>query len=137
LILRSIKTLELRVKAHCKNAYTIARYLEKAPMCEKVLYPGLQSHPQHELAKKQMRGFGGMLSFYIKGGKEAMSKFLKAVKIFTLAESLGGVESLIECPALMTHGSVPAQVREELGITDNLIRISVGIESVEDLIQDI
>lgn len=92
-----------------------------------------------------MRGFGGMLSFYIKGGKEAMSKFLKAVKIFTLAESLGGVESilqyykigLIECPALMTHGSVPAQVREELGITDNLIRISVGIESVEDLIQDI
>ena len=110
-----------------------------------VLYPGLQSHPQHELAKKQMRGFGGMLSFYIKGGKEAMSKFLKAVKIFTLAESLGGVESilqyykigLIECPALMTHGSVPAQVREELGITDNLIRISVGIESVEDLIQDI
>ena len=110
--------------------------MEKSELVESIRYPGLKSHPQHETALKQMRGFGGMMSFRIKGGKEQVSKFLKAVKVFTLAESLGGVESLVQCPAFMTHASVPEEIRAKLGITDNLIRISVGIETLEDLIYD-
>jgi len=110
--------------------------LEKHPNVEKVIFPGLESHPQHELAKKQMRGYGGMLDFYIKGNAENAKKFLQSVKLSTLAESLGGVESLIESPALMTHASVPSETRKELGIVDNFIRCSIGIEDVEDLLAD-
>lgn len=110
--------------------------MQKSENINEVIYPGLKSHPQHEFAKKQMRGFGGMISFRIKGGKEQVSKFLKAVKVFTLAESLGGVESLVQCPAFMTHASVPEADRAKLGITDNLIRVSVGIESTDDLVAD-
>jgi cystathionine gamma-lyase len=102
-----------------------------------VLYPGLKSHPQHGVARKQMRGFGAMVSFYLKGGLEQASKFLKAVRIITLAESLGGVESLVELPAVMTHGGVAPEHRAKLGITDNMIRLSVGIEDLEDLLQDV
>lgn len=111
--------------------------MEAHPLIEKVYYPGLKSHPQHELVNRQMRGYGGMISFVIKGGMKEASKFLSSVKIFTLAESLGGVESLIEHPAVMTHGSVPKDHREKLGITDSFIRISVGVEALEDLIADI
>ncbi|CAD8188522.1 unnamed protein product [Paramecium pentaurelia] len=136
LIMRSLKTLELRVKQATKNAYIFAKYLESNPLVEKVIYPGLPSHPQHELVKRQQRGGGAMISFYVKGGFEETSKLLKALKIFTLAESLGGVESLIEVPSVMTHGSVPVDVRNQLGITDNLVRVSIGIENVEDLIND-
>lgn len=127
LMSRGLKTLAVRVEKATQNAYHLAHFLEKAENVVEVRYPGLKSHPQHEIAKKQMRGFGGMLSFRIKGGKEQVSKFLKAVKVFTLAESLGGVESLVQCPAFMTHASVPADKRAQLGITDNLIRVSVGI----------
>lgn len=137
LILRGVKTLALRMEQHQKNAMTVAKWLEKHPLVERVVYPGLKSHPQHRIAKKQMSGHGGMITFFIKGGLKESRKFLKKVKIFALAESLGGVESLIEHPAIMTHASVPKKVREEIGLTDNLIRISVGIEQVEDLIQDL
>ena len=115
----------------------IAHFLKKHPKVEKVIYPGLESHPQHELAKSQMNGFGGMLSLYIKGGLQESNKFLKQLSLFTLAESLGGVESLIEHPAIMTHASVPVKERNDLGITDNFIRISVGIEDVDDLKADL
>lgn len=128
--LRSLKTLKIRIEQHCANAMTVAKYLENHPLVEKVLYPGLESHPQHELAKKQMRDFGGMVSFYIKGGIDNAKKFCETVKIFTLAESLGGVESLLEVPSLMTHGSVPPEQRKILGIDDNLIRLSVGVEDI-------
>jgi len=137
LALRGLKTLKVRMQAHCRSAQTIAEYLETHPKVEKVLYPGLESHPQHEIAKKQMRGFGGMITFFLKGGMEESRKFLASMKTMTLAESLGGVESLIECPAVMTHFSVPPEVRKELGISDNLIRISVGLEDVEDLVYDL
>jgi len=137
LALRGLKTLKVRMQAHCRSAQTIAEYLETHPKVEKVIYPGLESHPQHEVAKKQMRGFGGMITFFLKGGLEESRKFLAAMKTMTLAESLGGVESLIECPAVMTHFSVPPEVRKELGISDNLIRISVGLEDVEDLVYDL
>jgi cystathionine gamma-lyase len=137
LALRGLKTLKVRMDAHCRSAQIIAEYLEKHPQVEKIIYPGLQSHPQHEIAKKQMRGFGGMITFYLKGGIEESRKFLAAMKTMTLAESLGGVESLIECPAVMTHFSVPPEVRKQLGISDNLIRISVGLEDVEDLVYDL
>jgi len=137
LLHRGIKTLEVRVTRSTGNAYHLAHYMEKNELVESIIYPGLKSHPQHEIAKKQMRGFGGMISFRIKGGKEQVSKFLKALKVFTLAESLGGVESLAQCPAFMTHASVPLERRIQLGITDNLIRLSAGIESVEDIIEDI
>ena len=133
---RGIKTLAARVTKATENAYTLAHLIEKSEFVEQVRYPGLKSHPQHEVAKKQMRGFGGMVSFRIKGGKEQVSKFLKAVRVFTLAESLGGVESLVQCPAFMTHASVPAEKRAQLGITDNLIRVSCGIEETEDLMFD-
>ena len=137
LVLRGVKTLSARMRAHEENAINIADFLIEHPNVEKVIYPGLKSHPQHELAKSQMNGFGGMLSLYIKGGLSESNKFLKQLSLFTLAESLGGVESLIEHPAIMTHASVPVKERNELGITDNFIRISVGIEDIDDLKADL
>ncbi len=137
LVLRGIKTLGIRMRQHEANAFKVAKFLEKHPKVESVIYPGLKSHPQHGIAKKQMSGFGGMITFFIKGGLKEAKKFLSSVELFTLAESLGGVESLIEHPAIMTHASVPKKVREELGVKDTLIRISVGIEDVDDLIKDI
>jgi cystathionine gamma-lyase len=137
LALRSLKTLPIRMKAHAESAMKVASYLESHPHVEKVVYPGLKSHPQHELAKKQMLGFGGMITFFIKGGLPASKKFLESVHVFALAESLGGVESLIEHPAIMTHASVPSEQRKKLGIDDSLIRLSVGIEDVEDLLSDL
>lgn len=137
LCLRGLKTLKVRMEEHCKNANIIARFLEKHPKIVKVLYPGLESHPGHKIAKKQMRNFGGMITFYLKGDLDAVRRMCKAMKIFVCAESLGGVESLMETPALMTHASVPADVRKSLGIDDNLIRMSIGIENIEDLLDDI
>ena len=137
LILRSLKTLPIRMERHSKNALLIANELINHKKIENVIYPGLESHPQHQLAKKQMNGFGGIISIELSGGLEASKTFLEKTKIFSLAESLGGVESLIEHPALMTHASLPAETRDKIGITDGLIRLSVGIESVEDLIDDI
>jgi len=137
LVLRGLKTLAVRMEAHQKNAMAVAQYLEKHPKVEKVVYPGLKSHPQHAIAKKQMLGFGGMITFFLKGDIKKSNKFLSTVKLFALAESLGGVESLIEHPAIMTHASVPKKVRESIGLTDNLIRLSVGIENVQDLIDDL
>ena len=125
------------MERHSENALMLAKELTNNKKISKVIYPGLESHPQHELAKKQMNGFGGIISLEINGGLEASKKFLEKTKIFSLAESLGGVESLIEHPALMTHASVPKSVRDEIGISDGLIRLSVGIESIEDLIDDI
>ncbi|MFQ5868287.1 MAG: trans-sulfuration enzyme family protein [Candidatus Zixiibacteriota bacterium] len=137
LILRGIKTLAIRMREHERNAIRIAEYLESHPKVEKVIYPGLKSHPQHELAKEQASGFGGTLSFEISGGRRQAKLFLENLKIFALAESLGCVESLVEHPALMTHSSIPEEAREQIGITDSLIRISVGIENVDDLIGDL
>lgn len=137
LVMRGLKTLHVRMKQHQENAFAIANFLVKHPKVEKVIYPGLESHPQHALAKKQMSGFGGMISFTIKGGIAESKKVLETTKLFTLAESLGGVESLIEHPAIMTHASVPVENRQKLGISDNLIRISVGIEDAADLIADL
>lgn len=137
LVLRGVKTLEIRMQRHNENAIKVANYLESHPMVEKISYPGLPSHPQHEIAKKQMSGFGGMITFFIKGGLENSRKFLETVRLFMLAESLGGVESLIENPAIMTHASIPKAEREKIGLTDNLIRLSVGIENVDDLIADL
>lgn len=135
--MRSLKTLPLRMKAHQANGQAIAEFLEKHPRIEKVIYPGLKSHPQHALAQEQMSGFGGMITFYLKGGMAESRQFLEKVKIFSLAESLGGVESLIEHPAIMTHASVPAENRKALGIADNLVRLSVGVEDLKDLIWDL
>ncbi len=137
LVMRGLKTLHVRMERHAENAMKVARYLEKHSKVERVIYPGLESHPQHALAKKQMTGFGGMITFFIKGGLPEARKFLESVKLFTLAESLGGVESLIEHPAIMTHASVPAESRKALGIHDNLVRVSVGIEDVADLLKDL
>lgn len=137
LALRSLKTLPLRMKAHEANAMKVAEFLSTHSKVDKVIYPGLKSHPQHDLAKRQMLGFGGMITFFIKGGLPAARKFLESVEIFALAESLGGVESLIEHPAIMTHASVPVDKRKELGIDDTLIRLSVGIEDIDDLIKDL
>jgi len=137
LVLRGLKTLAIRMREHEKNAIEIADWLEQHPKVERVIYPGLKSHPQHSIAKSQMSGFGGMITFYIKGGLKASKKFLQNVNLFALAESLGGVESLIEHPAIMTHASVPEKTREELGISNNLIRISVGIEDLKDLKSDL
>ena len=137
LVLRGIKTLAVRMKAHEQNAIKIASFLEKHPKVERVVYPGLPSHPQHELAKKQMKGFGGMITFFLKGGIDESRRFLENVHLFALAESLGGVESLVDHPAIMTHASIPKAVREQLGIFDNLIRLSVGIEDCEDLVKDL
>jgi cystathionine gamma-lyase len=138
LTLRGIKTLALRMERHCGNAMHIAAWLEQQPKIERVLYPGLASHPQHLLAARQMkRRYGGMLSAVLKGGLGAARRFLERCKLFTLAESLGGVESLIEHPAIMTHASLPEDVRAGLGISDGLVRLSVGIEDVEDLIAEL
>lgn len=137
LVLRGIKTLAVRMKAHAQNAMKVAEYLEKHPKVERVVYPGLKSHPHYELGKKQMSGPGGMITFFIKGGIDESRKFLENVKLFALAESLGGVESLVDHPAIMTHASIPKEVREELGIFDNLVRLSVGIEDCDDLIRDL
>ncbi|HRI76167.1 MAG TPA: cystathionine gamma-synthase [Alphaproteobacteria bacterium] len=137
LALRGVKTLDVRMERHSHSAMKIAEWLSHHPKVEKVWYPGLPSHPQHALAKRQMRGFGGMVTAVLKGDLDASRRMLSACKIFTLAESLGGVESLIEHPAIMTHASVPKEQREALGISDGLIRLSVGIESVEDLIADL
>ena len=137
LTLRGIKTLAIRMDRHCQNAKTIAAFLSDHPEVEKVIYPGLESHPGHQLAKKQMKDFGGMLSFVLKGDLDRAKKVLSSFKVFSLAESLGGVESLIEHPAIMTHASIPKDKREELGILDGFIRLSVGIENIDDLIQDL
>jgi len=137
LVMRGIKSLKLRMEAHEKNAKEIAKYLEEHPKVEKVYYSGLDSNPQYELARKQMDGFGGMLSFEINGELKEAKKFIEDLDIFHLAESLGGVESLAEIPALMTHASVPREKREEVGIKDNLIRLSIGIEEPEDLKEDL
>jgi len=137
LVLRGIKTLAMRMERHNFNALKIAKYLESHPHVEKVNYPGLKSHPQHELAKRQMSGFGGILSFELKGSLKDVKNFLKKLKIFALAESLGGVESLIDHPALMTHASLTKQERKKIGITEGLLRLSVGIEDVKDLMADL
>jgi len=137
LTLRGIKTLALRMERHNENALEIAHYLERHPKVKKVIYPGLESHPQHKLATEQATGFGGIISFEIEGTIYEAKAFLEKLQLFALAESLGGVESLIELPALMTHASVAKEIREQIGITDTLIRISVGIEDVADLIDDL
>ena len=136
LVLRGTKTLHLRMEAHDRNGRRIAEWLEADPRVERVHYPGLVSHPQHELARRQMRGFGGMISFEL-GSRERAEAFCARTRLFTLAESLGGVESLVSHPASMTHASVPKEVRERMGITDGLVRLSVGVEDVEDLIADL
>ena len=133
LALRGLKTLHLRMKAHCENAGELAAWLEKHPAIDKVIYPGLASHPQHMLAKKQMHGFGGMISIYVKGGADAARRMMERCRLFALAESLGGVESLVNHPAIMTHASVPPERRAALGIADNLVRLSVGVEDIADL----
>jgi cystathionine beta-lyase/cystathionine gamma-synthase len=137
LVLRGIKTLAVRMDRHCSNAQKVAEFLEGQSEVPSVMYPGLPTHPQHELALKQMGGFGGMISFHLKRNFESCKRLFKQLKIFTVAESLGGVESLIEHPASMTHASVPEEERNRMGVTDSLIRLSVGIEDVEDLISDL
>jgi cystathionine gamma-lyase len=137
LVLRGIKTLAIRMEIHAKNGMSIAKFLSTHSKVESVIYPGLESHPQYDIAKKQMSGFGGMLGVYLKGGLKESKLFLEQVDLFVLAESLGGVESLIEHPAIMTHASVPLKDRKKLGISDNFIRLSVGIEHIEDLKNDL
>jgi len=137
LVMRSLKTLALRMERHCGNALEVARWLEEQPHVKAVSYPGLKSHPQHDLARQQMRGFGGMVTITLKTDLEGTRRFLENTELFALAESLGGVESLINHPALMTHASVPKEQREKLGVTDSLVRLSVGIEDVRDLIDDL
>jgi cystathionine beta-lyase/cystathionine gamma-synthase len=137
LVLRSLKTLSLRMERHCSNAKSLAPWLEKHPRVQRVIYPGLPSHPQHALAVAQMHDFGGMISMVVDGGLEGAKRFLSRCELFTLAESLGGVESLIEHPAIMTHASLPAEKRQQLGIEDGFIRLSVGIEHMNDLKADL
>jgi cystathionine beta-lyase len=138
LVLRGIKTLHVRMQRHCENAREIALFLQKHPKVEQVYYPGLESHPNHNIAKAQMSDFGGMLSFSTKGNrKKDAIKIVENLKVFTLAESLGGVESLCGHPATMTHASIPKKEREKTGVTDSLIRLSVGIEAVSDLLEDL
>ncbi len=138
LAMRGLKTLALRMNAHCQNSLQIARWLEKHPSVSKTIYPGLESHPQHDLAMSQMNGMGGgIISIDLKGGFDASKKMLEGCRLFALAESLGGVESLINHPAIMTHASVPPEKRAEIGITDSLIRLSVGVEDVNDLIAEL
>lgn len=139
LVLRGIKTLHLRVQRHCENGVKVAEFLQSHPKVERVYYPGLENHPFHEIAKKQMiGGFGGMVTFTFKSGaKQDAISFLEKLQVFTLAESLGGVESLANHPALMTHASIPEDKRKEIGITDDLVRLSVGVEDAEDLIEDL
>ena len=138
LVLRGIKTLHLRMQRHCENGEKVAHFLADHPKVDNVYWPGFESHPNHEIAKSQMRGFGGMISFSLKGNKlEDAHSVLNKVKIFALAESLGGVESLIGHPATMTHGAIPKEEREKTGVVDSLIRLSIGIEDAEDLINDL
>ena len=137
LVLRSLKTLSIRMERHTENAMEIAKWLESHPAIERVIYPGLPSHPQHDLAKSQMHSFSGMVTIFIKGNIEQSRKFLERVRIFALAESLGGVESLVDHPAIMTHAAIPKETREALGISDNLVRLSVGIEDINDLKADL
>ena len=137
LVLRGIETLPLRMERHEKNALAVANYLKEHPGVKRVFYPGLKFHPGHEIAKRQMKGFGGVVSFEIKGGIESVNTFLRKLKVFSLAESLGGVASLAEHPATMSHASMPEDYREKVGITDELIRLSVGLENVDDLTEDL
>ncbi|MBS0361721.1 MAG: cystathionine gamma-synthase [Proteobacteria bacterium] len=137
LALRGVKTLALRMQRHCENAQSVAEFLEKHPAVKQVIYPGLPSHPQHDLARRQMHGFGGMVSVTLDRDLEGAKRMLERTELFALAESLGGVESLIEHPAIMTHASIPPHVREELGISDAFIRLSVGVEDADDLIADL
>ncbi len=137
LALRGLKTLHLRMQRHCENAMQLAQWLEQHPRVERVIYPGLPSHPQHDLAKKQMNGFGGMIAMYLQGDIENARKFLEKCRIFALAESLGGVESLVEHPAIMTHASMPADQRNAAGISETLVRLSVGVEDARDLQADL
>jgi cystathionine gamma-lyase len=137
LAMRGLKTLALRMQRHCDNALSLAQWLEQQPKIRSVRYPGLQSHPQHELACRQMNGFGGMITVHLDSDLAGARRFLEETKLFALAESLGGVESLIEHPALMTHGSIPAEQRAALGIDDTLVRLSVGVEDLEDLREDL
>ncbi|GFS99857.1 cystathionine gamma-lyase [Nephila pilipes] len=137
LVNRGLKTLHLRMERHMQNGLQVAEFLEKHKAVEKVIYPGLKNYPQYELAQKQCTGTSGMVSFYIKGGIAEAQKFIKSLKVFILAESLGSIESLAEIPSLMTHASVPKDQREKLGISDNLIRLSVGVESIKDLLADL
>jgi cystathionine gamma-lyase len=137
LALRGLKTLALRMERHCSNALQLAEWLERQPSVTRVIYPGLKSHPQHALAQRQMNGFGGMVSAVLDGGIERVRRFLERCQVFMLAESLGGVESLIEHPALMTHASIPPEKRAAVGIDDGLVRISVGVEDIRDLIADL
>lgn len=137
LAIRGIRTLHLRMREHQTNAMAVATFLSEHPKVESVIYPGLASHPQHELAKRQMKGFGGMLSFRVKGGEAEATRFLQSLKVFTLAESLGAVESLAELPGVMTHSGLDKAVRDHLGITNNLVRLSVGIEDKNDLLDDL
>ncbi|GCE27134.1 cystathionine beta-lyase [Dictyobacter alpinus] len=137
LTLRGIKTLAVRMKQHEENAFAVARFLSAHPRVEKVYYPGLASHPDHELAKRQMKGFGGMVSFTFKGSLEDVDQIVRRLKVITFAESLGGIESLICHPASMTHGSIPREIREARGVDDTLLRLSVGIEDIEDILSDL
>ena len=137
LVLRSLKTLSVRMQRHCENTMKIANFLKEKKVIKQIFYPGLTDHPHHDVAKKQMNGFGGMLTMILEGGLPSATKFLEKTKLFSLAESLGGVESLIEHPAIMTHASVPLDIRKKLGIDDGLVRLSVGIESIDDLIEDL
>jgi cystathionine gamma-lyase len=135
--LRGVKTLHLRMREHSRNALAVAQFLEKHPAVDKVIYPGLESHPQHLIAKSQMRGYGGMITFFLRGGLDESKVFLESLKLFALAESLGAVESLAEHPAIMTHASVPPAQRKELGISDSLVRLSIGVEDLEDIVADL
>ncbi len=137
LALRGVKTLDVRMERHCSNALAVAEWLERDPRVARVIYPGLPSHPQYELAMRQMSGFGGIVTFFIDGDLDRARSFLERCRLFALAESLGGVESLVDHPAIMTHASVPAAQRDALGIDDRLIRLSVGIEDINDLLADI
>ena len=137
LVLRGLKTLALRMERHCANALELAHWLGEQREVATVYYPGLRSHPQHDLARRQMRAFGGIVTIQLKADLAGTTRFLERCRLFALAESLGGVESLIEHPALMTHGSIPAPQRDALGIGDSLVRLSVGVEDVEDLRRDL
>ncbi len=137
LVLRALKTLPLRMERHCENAAAVADYLEGHEKIDRVYFPGLKSHPQHELASRQMHGYGGMVTAVLKGGLDAATRFLERTQLFALAESLGGVESLIEHPAIMTHASIPPEIRAEIGIDDGLVRLSVGVEDLDDLLADL
>ncbi len=137
LVLRGIETLPVRMKQPEANAASVADYLGGHPAVERVFYPGLSSHPGHEIAKRQMKGFGGIVSFELAGGTEAVNRFLKKTRVFSLAESLGGVTSLAEHPATMSHASMPTDFKKKVGITDQLVRLSVGLENIDDLLDDL